>query len=321
MIRFILLNLFTLSVLYSSAKFNHAQLNSDTNFVETILELATPDGPIFGTLLTPETSGNIPVAIIVSGSGPTDRNGNSMMTNNNSLKKLAEALASKRVASLRFDKRGVGKSMRAIKSEAALRFEDYIMDVRGWVRLLKKDKRFTKVIIIGHSEGSLIGMAAADSADMFISLAGSGRKADDLIREQLSRQPQQIKEASLPILESLAQGKKVDSVPPALAALFRPSVQPYLISWFKYNPAEIIREMKIPVLIVQGENDLQVSVKDANLLAEANLKARLVLIPHMNHVLKNVGDDNESNMKTYRDPDLPIKNELVEAIDKFIQQN
>ncbi len=130
---------------------------------------------------------------------------------NANLQKLAFALANNNVASLRFDKRGIAASTPAAKSEADLRFEDYINDTRDWIKLLKEDKRFSKVIVIGHSEGSLIGMIAATDADMFISIAGAGRSADIVIREQLSTQPKGVQDAAYPIIDSLKMAKTLST--------------------------------------------------------------------------------------------------------------
>jgi alpha/beta superfamily hydrolase len=183
--------------------------NNDTAFAETSIVLHTPTGNIFGTLTTPKTFGKIPVALIIAGSGPTDRDGNNSMMKNESLRMLAYSLANNNVASVRFDKRGIGESNGAAKTEADLRFEDYITDAKGWVELLKKNEHFSKVMIIGHSEGSLIGMIAAlHSADGYVSIAGPGRSADKILKEQLASQPQMVKDLAFPIIDSLTLGKQ-----------------------------------------------------------------------------------------------------------------
>ncbi|OQP64407.1 alpha/beta hydrolase [Niastella vici] len=294
----------------------------DTTFSEQTIVLHTANGDITGTLTLPERPGNIPVALIIAGSGPTDRNGNNPMMKNESLQKLAHALAVTNIASLRFDKRGIGESRDAGKKEADLRFEDYINDAAGWIELLKKDKRFSKVYVIGHSEGSLIGMIAAlDKAHGFVSIAGAGRSADKILKEQLATQPAMVKDSSFPIIDSLVMGKTVENVPKMLFALFRPSVQPYMISWFHYDPQTEIKKLKMPVLILQGTNDLQVTVDDANLLAKSNTKAQLALIKNMNHVFRIVEGDRKENLAAYITPTLPISEELVSTISTFVQQH
>jgi pimeloyl-ACP methyl ester carboxylesterase len=299
-----------------------AASNRDTSYTESAIVLHTATGDIAGTLTIPNEGGKIPVALLIAGSGPTDRNGNNPMMKNESLQKLAYGLAANNIASLRFDKRGIGESRNAGKSEADLRFEDYVNDAKGWIELLKKDNRFSKVIVAGHSEGSLIGMIASlDLAHGFISIAGAGKSADKILKEQLSAQPAQVKDPSFPIIDSLAMGKTVHDVPPILFALFRPSVQPYMISWFHYDPQTEIKKLHIPVLVIQGTNDLQVTVDDAKLLVKANTHAQLLLIQNMNHVFRIVEGEKKENLATYITPELPISDELIKSIAQFIRKN
>lgn len=307
------------TVFFSAPLFAAPQ--TDTTFTETTIILHTAKGDISGTLTVPDsTQGKIPVALIIAGSGPTDRNGNNPMMKNESLKLLAYGLASHKIASLRFDKRGIGESRVAGKTEADLRFEDYINDARSWIDTLKKDHRFTKIIVAGHSEGSLIGMVAAHKkADGFVSIAGAGRSADKILKEQLAAQPAMVKDSSYPIIDSLVLGKTVQNVPKMLFALFRPSVQPYMISWFHYDPQTEIKNLTVPVLILQGTNDLQVTVDDANLLSKSHPKAQLVLIKNMNHVFRIVEGDRKANLATYITAD-PISTELITTIATFVNR-
>jgi pimeloyl-ACP methyl ester carboxylesterase len=287
------------------------------------IELKTKSGSIFGTLLMPDDiKGKIPVALIIAGSGPTDRDGNNSMMKNNSLKLLAESLAKNGIASLRYDKRGVGESKQALKSELDISFQDYIQDADSLLALLKQYKQFYTFIIIGHSEGSLIGMNVAKNANGFISLAGAGNSADIILKDQLSAQGKQIQDMCFPIIDSLKAGKLVNNVNPMLNSLFRASVQPYMISWFKHNPQEDIKALKFPCLIIQGDNDLQISLNDAKLLAAAKTNNQLVIIEKMNHVLKLVeGGDRAANVAAYSNPDLPISAVLEEKVVKYIQSN
>lgn len=285
---------------------------------ELPMVLHTPSGDILGALLLPTSKKRLPVALIIAGSGPTDRDGNNPMMKNNSLKLLATALASNGIASVRYDKRGVAESKAAGKSESDLRFDDYVSDARGWIALLKEDKRFTGVFVIGHSEGSLIGMLAGEQTSGVVSIAGAGRSADLVLKEQLSTQPKDVRDVVYSKLDSLKAGNLVNDVPLPLYSLFRPSVQPYLISWFRQDPQEAIRKLAVPVLIVQGTNDIQVSVDDARALAAANPKARLVLIDKMNHIFRIVDGDRQANIATYSKSELPISEELVKSVVGFI---
>uniref|UniRef100_UPI003AEF510A alpha/beta hydrolase n=1 Tax=Dysgonomonas gadei TaxID=156974 RepID=UPI003AEF510A len=239
--------------------------------------LKTGTGEIYGTLKVPVNNKPIPVALIIAGSGPTDRNGNQPQMKNNSLKMLSDGLFYNNIATLCFDKRGIAESKAAGKNEADLRFDDYVNDVRSWIDLLAKDKRFSEIVIVGHSEGSLIGMIAAQDnkkAFKYISIAGVGEPAANILKEQLSKQmaaqPQLTRDVVFSYIDKLEKGETITDVPASLNMLFRPSVQPYMISWFKYNPQEEISKLTIPVLILQGTTDIQVTVKQAELLAGAN---------------------------------------------------
>jgi alpha-beta hydrolase superfamily lysophospholipase len=299
------------------------QAKVDSTFSESAITLKTPTGDIFGTLTMPNNLKPVPVVLIVPGSGPTDRNCNSPLgIHTNAYKMLAEGLAQKGIATIRFDKRGIGESKAAMTSESDLRFDTYINDVVGWISLLKTDKRFSKIIVLGHSEGSLLGMVAAERAKVaaFISIAGAGKPADEILQEQLkSKLPPQLMDESNKILDSLRAGKTVSNVSPSLASLYRQSVQPYMISWIKYNPTQEIAKLKIPVLIIQGTTDIQVSVEDAKLLSQAKPDAKLLIIDNMNHVMKEATADIQQNMATYKNPELPLKSGLVEDISNFVE--
>lgn len=300
-----------------------AQTNPTAVSTETDITLKTQKGDIFGTLMIPDNAKPSPVVLIIAGSGPTDRNGNSPLgVNCNAYKMIAQALAANGISSLRFDKRGIAASRAAMVNESDLRFENYIDDAKGWITLLKSDKRFNKVLVLGHSEGSLIGMVAAGQtqADGYISVAGIGKTADQTIYEQLRVQlPEPMLSETKVALDSLKSGMTVTKYNPMLASLFRPSVQPYLISWFKYNPSEEIKKLKIPVMIVQGTTDIQVSVEDAKLLSAAKPDAKLALFDGMNHILKEAEADRQKNAATYSQPDLPLKAGLIDSLASFIK--
>lgn len=277
-------------------------------------------GRLIGTLTMPENkTKKTPIALIIAGSGPTDRDGNNSMMKNNSLKLLAEQLAQNGIGSVRYDKRGVAESISATRAESELRFENYISDAKDWINWIKSNYPHSKIIVIGHSEGSLIGMiAAAENANAFVSIAGAGRTADIILKEQLGSQPKVIKDICFQMLDSLKIGKTKDSINPILFSLFRPSVQPYLISWFNYDPQIQIKALNKPSLIIQGNNDIQVTTEDANLLYNANPKNKLIIIDKMNHLFKLVDGDRKANVDSYNNPNLPIAPLLIESIVKFI---
>ena len=325
-----------ISYAQTSPKPNSGAVGSDTGFVAEAITLETPTATLYGTLERPQLRSRVPVVLIISGSGPTDRNGNSPAFNgpNNSLKMLAEGLAARGIASLRYDKRAVGETGKAmllaaektkkIPREEDLSFENYIDDAVRWGKQLRSDRRFSTLTVIGHSEGSLIGMVAAQrmGANAFVSIAGAGRPIQQIILEQVKPQlSSDLFKKTEEILEQLAAGKTVASVPPELNLLLRPSIQPYMISWLRYDPAKEIAKLRIPMLIVLGTTDLQVRLIDAKGLTEGNPSAKLLLIDGMNHVLKTVPNERAKQVSSYSDPKLPVTPELVSGISGFVNNN
>ena len=293
------------------------QSENRLGYFELDQTLQTSTGELSGTLTVPILKGTFPVALIIAGSGPTDRDGNNPQMKNNSLLLLAHELAAQGIASIRYDKRGIGASKGALISEENLRFENYAEDAKAWVAQLKSDSRFNKLIVIGHSEGSLLGLLACEQADVFVSLAGAGRPIDVILKEQLAVQLKGKKKLLRAVDEGLSKLKKgelVEDAPKELFALFRPSIQPYLISWMKYDPADEISKLKIPVIIIQGSTDLQVQVKDAELLHAASPGSRYILVEGMNHIFKLAPSDREKNIETYSNSELPLAPGLVLAI-------
>lgn len=279
-------------------------------------------GNLEGSLMIPTTKAKVPVVLIIAGSGPTDRNCNSAFgIQTNAYKLLAEALAAQGIASLRYDKRGVGKSKVADLDEAELSFNTFSNDALNWIKKIKDDQRFSNVFVLGHSEGSLVGIMAAQQAKIsgFISVAGAGQPADAVILGQLKEQPEHIQQEVKQVFATLKQGRTVDSIPTYLLSLLRPSLQPYLISWMALDPAVELAKLKTPVMIIQGDNDLQVPVAEAEKLHEAVPKAQLLILEGMNHVLKKCEPDRSSNLATYSQPELPLIDGLVKGIADFIK--
>ncbi len=296
---------------------------------ETSYDLATATGTIFGTLLRPATPRRPPVALVIAGSGPTDRNGNSPALQLNTYQKLAAALAARNIATLRYDKRGIAASHAAAPAEADLRFDTYVDDAVRWIEKLRADDELGAVTVIGHSEGSLIGMIAAQRvhAECFISLEGAGFPAADLLRAQLAPQlrpyPQLARQAEA-IIVALQGGTTVPAagVPAELAALFRPSVQPYLISWFAYDPRAELRTVRARVTIVQGTHDVQTPVENGRALATACPAGTFVVIEQMTHVLADdPGATVAQQMATvYADAGRPLNAMLVETLVRAVNR-
>ena len=287
------------------------------------MRLVTATGTLQGTLELPAGRGPFPVALIIAGSGPTDRDGNdkSLGLDTDCYKLLGQYLVRQGIASLRYDKRGAGEDFVLAIPESQLRFQTYVSDAVQWGEKLRHDPRFSTLTVIGHSEGSLIGMLAAPKipADGFVSIAGAGERASKLLLNQLKPTLSgELYHMAQVIVAQLRVGRTVDQIPQSLDALFRPSVQPYLISWFQFDPAREIGRLRMPVLIVQGERDLQVSTRDARALHRADPVATLILIPAMNHVMKDVGPSNSDNMGAYAEPSLPMDATLEGRIGGFI---
>lgn len=320
--------LFLISLMLNQTMKAQGEMKAETDSLRVIdspVFIPADSGFIHGSLCVSKHFNKETALLIISGSGPTDRDGNSTMIKgkNDALKQLANTLAQSGFASIRYDKRGIGESKKAGPHEKDLRFDQYVDDAANWVEYLRSALNFKNIIVVGHSEGSLIGMLAAkqSNANGFISLCGAGRKAADIIKEQLSKQlPDSLRIEVNKDLDSLEQGHLVIRYPLPLFSLFRPSVQPYLISWFKEDPAKIIASLQIPMLIVQGKSDIQVSMKDAQVLHEANPKSTLLAIDQMTHVLKIVRDAKDiSPTITYEYPDFPLSTKLVEGVLSFLK--
>jgi uncharacterized protein len=286
-----------------------------------------PDGPLAGTLI--DVGKGAPVVLIIPGSGPTDRDGNSPLgMTAGSIRLLAEALGAKGVSSVRIDKRGLAGSKGAVADGNAVTIGDYATDTRSWVGAIRAKTGVHCVWVLGHSEGALVALAAAQQPQGIcgiISVSGAGRKLSDVIREQLAANPANapVLDTAMKALDALDRGERVDvtGMHPALQKLFAPQVQGFLIDMFRQDPAKLAASLKVPLLIVQGERDLQVSVADAKALAAAQPKAKLLLIPTMNHVLKDVAsDDRAANFATYADSALPVDPALVDAIAGFVKR-
>ena len=308
----------TLLMLVLAIVFGSARAASEDVFIETEL------GPLAGTYLLPESGAPKAVALIIAGSGPTDRNGNSKVIpgSNNSLKMLAEALADNGVGSLRYDERLIGESAGTDLSEAELRFDTYIEDAKALLAYLRA-RTDAPLLVVGHSEGAQIGTVAAAGEEVcgVIAIAGPGIPAGQIILEQVRPNlPPELLAKTEHIVAELEAGRTVADTPPELAALFRDSVQPYLVSWFAYDPADAVAALDAPILLVYGTTDIQISVSYGERLAAAGDNTILKVVDGMNHVLKMVEPDPQEQMRSYGDPSLPLAPELATRTNEFIDE-
>lgn len=285
-----------------------------------------PNGPLEGTFV--DAGKGAPVAIIIPGSGPTDRDGNNPMgIEPNSYKLLAEALAAKGISSIRIDKRGMFGSKAAIPDANRVTIADYAADAHAWAAVARAKSGAKCAWLIGHSEGGLIALKAAQvKKDLcgVVALSSMGRPFGTVLREQLRANP-----ANAPILEAAEQaiatleaGRDVspESMPPVLMGLFNPAVQPYLKDIMAQDSAALAGSLRLPLLVVSGDQDLQTPVADAKALAAAQPTAKLVIVPGVNHVLKVPdGVDRAANIASYRDKDRPVAPAVVDAIADFVK--
>lgn len=292
---------------------------------ETAVEIPLGGGALKGTLWIPRSVKDGPGVVIVAGSGATDRDGNQARLKPNNLRQLAEALAAKGIATLRFDKRTLASSRLPNTNERTIRFDQFAGDAVLWIRLMKQRMGGGRVFVAGHSQGALVATLAAEKEKVagLILLAGPGEPIGTIIRGQLkhARLPQTLLDESNQVIDALEKGREVKKVSRFLYSLFRPSVQPFLISWMKHDPAKALTRVKAPVLIVHGGRDIQVLVRQALVLKKARPDAALVVLKDMNHVFKAPqGPGRGANIRAYNDPKLPLAPGLAEAVIDFVRK-
>lgn len=296
------------------------------SYVEEEVELQAEGCTLKGTLTTQDAiATSTPLIILIAGSGPTDRDGNNPQAQNNSLKYVSDFLMEAGYSCLRYDKRAIAGSAIENFDQKELSFDQIISDASEWVNKYAADVRFHKIILAGHSQGSLVALCAAnknENVSGVISLAGAGEPIHKILKWQLSKtlkiEMQGLVDASL---DTLAGGDTLKHVPDFLSSLFHPTIQPFLISWMKYDPAKEAAKLKVPMLIVNGTTDLQITKKDAELLSEANPSAQFKLIKNMNHVLKfTKSNDIGEQMEIYMDPEIPLHKKFAKVILNWIDE-
>lgn len=285
-------------------------------------EIAMANGAILlpGTLSYPDDS-NIPLVIFIQGSGNIDRNGNQAgtMVQAGYIKTLRDSLNNRGIAFYSYDKRtSVVANLGKIKD---IVFEDLVSDARLAIDKFASDSRFGSLHLIGHSQGSLVGMMSiSPKLSSYISLAGPGVSIDKKIVEQISNQSAELGEVAAGHFEELQETDTIVAVNPMLYTIFAPQNHRFLKRYTALDPAEEIKKVSVPTLIINGEADLQVSPDDARLLHDALPESRLEIIPKLNHVLKEVNSLLE-NQQAYMQADVPLSPPLLESISRFILEN
>jgi len=278
-----------------------------------------------GTIATPRSvSEAVPVVVIVAGSGPTDRNANGPFLNTNAYALLAWGLAEQGIASLRYDKRGIGMSAGEGGDPTTLTTDHYVADVAAAATAVASDSRFSKVILLGHSEGAGHVLQAANRGAPqagVVMVAGQGRMLADLLHEQFARQADSITVATIDsAFARFLRGDDPGEVPPFAQPVLVPQYRNFLRSMAAYDPQTEARRFAMALLIVQGTTDVQVTMRDAELLLAAQPRATLVRLEDVNHVLKSIAStDLQAQMETYRDPSLPLAAAVVPAIAGWIE--
>ncbi|MBT8304321.1 MAG: alpha/beta hydrolase [Bacteroidia bacterium] len=289
--------------------------SQESNFFEQDVTIADS---FSGTLLMPNTE-KPPLVILLAGSGPLDKDGNTNFMKGDLLKKLAGKLGDAGIASFRYDKHSL-RQIKKGKYDLDYSFDVFIEDASASLDHFKSKSQFGKIYILGHSQGSLVGMIAAqEKADGFISVAGPGQTIDEVVIYQINATSPNFTEDTKRVFSILKTGKTTDDFPPALASIFNKPTQPFMMSWMKYDPQEEIKKLDMPVLIINGTKDIQVIESEADLLHKASPDSKLVIIDKMNHVLVPIERDRLENVKSYNEPDREFSSELLEALLAFIK--
>lgn len=281
---------------------------------------------IDGTLLEPSQKKSNTLVIIIAGSGPTNRDGNSTVGKNNSLKQLAYYLADKGFSSFRYDKRIIKLMREQRLDETALSFDHFVKDatdVVNYFKLYNQDTyNFDKFIIIGHSQGALVAKLTSlrTAVNGLILLCGTAQPMDKLLINQLKDQAPFLVDDLKVALDSIKNVGYVNEYNPLLKTYVHKDVQPFMQSWIKHDPVSIAKKINVPTLVVGGTTDIQIPAEDAKTLAKYIENANFAIIENMNHVLKTVEDIGLENQKSYTNPKYPLAEDLKKEISIFLQK-
>lgn len=287
-------------------------------------EIEVLNGPVSlpGTLRFPEGGGPHPLLIFIPGSGNIDRNGNQAgtMVQAGYIRQLGEAIASRNLAFYSYDKRTAAAENKGRLDTVLL--TDYVSDVQTLVDYFENDPRFDGIHLLGHSQGSLVGMLSLSRKSpvrSLVSIAGPASPIDSILMRQLSAQNPDLGREASEHLDHLKKGQALGEVSPMLRPLFSPANRPLLKEWMGYHPVEVFAEITVPALLVYGEEDTQVSPDAGRRLLNARPDSKMVEIPRMNHVLKELEAPSD-NLRAYTDPNMPVSPQLVREVIDFINK-
>jgi alpha-beta hydrolase superfamily lysophospholipase len=284
-------------------------------------ESAVRVGAIEATLNVPAGVERPPVALLIAGSGSTDRDGNGPQLKPATLKKLSDELTARGIATLRYDKRGAGGWKKEFGRPEDFRFKDFVDDAAALVGTLRDMDKFSRVAVIGHSEGGLVAILTARRVhvDRLVLLATSARKQGDLLKAQLDKQlPPQQYEPIAKAIDAIMAGQIVDPPPAGLA--IAPAMQPGIASAFTEDPIDPLRKIDVPTLIIAGGRDRQLARLDFLALTTADFAAKSLWLPEMNHVLVDVADEAD-DVASYNQAERPLDPTLIETVAGFVQMD
>jgi uncharacterized protein len=275
-------------------------------------------GPIDAVLSIPRDADRPPVALLIAGSGSTDHDGNAPQFKPATLKKLSEQLVARKIATLRYDKRGAGGWKAEFGRPEDFRFKDYVDDAATLVNYLRSSGKFSQVVLVGHSEGGLVAILTARRlpVDRLVLLATAARRQGDLVKVQLEKTL--APDVSAPIaaaIDAIMAGQIVDPPPRGLG--IAPSMQPSMASAFTEDPIEPLKSIVQPTLIINGGRDRQVARVDYAALSAASPVAKTLWLPDMNHVLVDVADEAD-DIKAYSDTERALDLEMIDTVANFI---
>jgi len=281
-------------------------------------------GAIDAVLTTPAQVERPPVALLIAGSGPTDRDGNGPQITPATLKKLSDALVARGIATLRYDKRGAGGWKKEFGRPDDFRFKDFVDDATALVAHLRDSGKFSRVVVIGHSEGGLVAILAAQrtAVDRLVLLATASRRQGDLLKEQLAQQMRPATMAPVTeFIDAMMESRIVDPVPPGVPPQFAytPAMQPGIASALVADPLPPLKSLDLPIVIAAGGRDRQVPRQDFDTLAAAAPSAETLWLPEMNHVLNDVRNDAD-DLAAYNQPERALNAKLVEVIATFLNR-